>query len=142
MKDRIKPASQGEPSLLVLTIPPNLSLIGESVEVYALCLEFREGGLLLALPHDSLSQQVLDEGQLGAEESVFGPNSLFTAGLLEETETGESVVIGADAEVLVVDARDEVIDLMREYDPVTDSLVTILGYDSEHLRACQTQFIC
>ena len=54
-KENVRPASKGESSLLVLTVPAVAFLVGDEVDIYALPLEFRQGGLLLALLHDSLS---------------------------------------------------------------------------------------
>ena len=131
----MRPASKGEPTLLVLTVPAVASSVGDEVDVYALPLEFRQGGLLLALPHDSLSTQTLSDGQTGSDEHPFGPNSIFSAGLLEEADdvpTPVAVSLGIEAQVLVVDVHDDILSKCREYDPVTDSLATILGFSNEH----------
>ena len=49
-------------------------------------LEFRQGGILLATPKDTLSAQTLADGQPGSEEVLFGPNSIFVSDLLDEAE--------------------------------------------------------
>ena len=124
-KENVRPASKGEPTLLVLTVPAVASSVGDEVDVYALPLEFRQGGLLLALPHDSLSAQTLSDGQTGSDEHPFGPNSIFSAELLEEADdvpTPVAVPLGIEAQVLVVDVPDDILSKCREYDPVTDSL--------------------
>ena len=40
--------------------------------------------------------------------------------------------LGIEAQVLVVDVHDDILSKCKEYDPVTDSLVTILGFSNEH----------
>ena len=124
LKEAVRPASSGDPSLLVVSIPANVAADGEDTESYAIALEFRRGGLLLAMPPDVLSAQILQDGQLGAEDSLFGPNSKFSSPLVEEAEDFSLVPTGIEAESVVVDVNDDVLGFCREYDPVTDSLTT------------------
>ena len=128
-KHRIKPASKGDPSLLVFTVPAEISSVGDAVDVYALAIELRQGGMLLALPHDTFLQPTLDEGQDATDDAMIGPNSVFSVGLVEETEDlTATVALGVEAPVLVVDVSDGILPYCREYDPVTDSLASILGF--------------
>ena len=132
-KNRIRPASRGDPTLLVLTLPEHASAFGDEVDVFAMPLEFRQGGMLLAIPKDTLSAQALADGQSGSEEILFGPNSIFASDLLDEGEDlNFTVPVGVEVEVLVVDVSDDVLAICREYDPVTDTTATILGYSHEH----------
>ena len=132
-KDKIKPASTGDPSLLVLSLPADVSGTGESQEVFALPLEFRYGGLLLALPAQSILNSVLELGQSGADELMFGPSSSFSVPLVEEQEDFSGAVsLGLEAQVLVVDVQDDALQSVREYDPVTDSLIDITGFSVDH----------
>ena len=85
-KDRLKPASKGDPSLLVCTIPAALAAVENDVDVFALPLDFRPGGMLIAVPRDTFRPQVIADGQLGSNETMIGPNSVFSVGLVEETE--------------------------------------------------------
>lgn len=130
-KDRLKAACFGDPSLLVLTLPSYASAVGDDVDVYAIPIQFRQGGMLLALPHDIVAGPTLLEGQEGSEETLFGPNSLFTVGLLEEAEDLSTVPLGVESQVCVVDVKDEILAFCREYDPVTDSTAAILGFSSD-----------
>ena len=132
-KSRVKPASKGEPSLLVFTLPASASSLGEDVEVFALPLEFREGGMLLALPQDLVSLQTIEAGQAGVEETLFGPSTKFSVELLEENEEmTETISLGVEAQVLVIDMHDDVLLACREYDPVTDSTAAIMGFSIDH----------
>ena len=49
-KENVRPASKGEPTLLVLTVPAVASSVGDEVDVYALPLEFRKGRLTFSPP--------------------------------------------------------------------------------------------
>ena len=132
-KSKLKPASKGDPSLLVLTLPEYASAFGDEVDVFAMPLEFRQGGMLLAIPRDTLSLQVLADGQQGSDEVLFGPNSVCTSDLFDEADDlNYTVPVGVEIEVTVVDVNDEILAFCREYDPVTDSTQTILGYSHEH----------
>jgi hypothetical protein len=132
-KSRVKPASKGEPSLLVFTLPASASSLGEDVEVFALPLEFREGGMLLALPQDLVSLQTIEAGQAGVEETLCGPSTKFSVELLEENEEmTETISLGVEAQVLVIDMHDDVLLACREYDPVTDSTAAIMGFSIDH----------
>ena len=132
-RHRLKPASKGEPTLLVITLPASVSSLGDSVDTYALPIELREGGFLLAVPSDIVSTQTINEGQSGSEEVMFGPNSTFSVELIEETEDLlETVSLGVCAQVLVIDVHDDVLAFCREYDPVTDSSEVIWGFSTDH----------
>ena len=132
-RDRLKPASQGEPSLLVLNINAALSAVGDDIEVFAIPLELRRGGLLFAVPHDAFSDQAIANGQTGDDDALIGPSTIFSAPLIEETEDLLSTVaLGIEAPVLVVDLHDDILSACREYDPVTDSLTVILGFSLDH----------
>ena len=132
-KDRLKPASKGEPSLLVCTIPAALAAVENDVDVFALPLDFRPDGMLIAVPNETFRPQVIADGQLGSDETMVGPNSVFTAPLIEEPEDLTTTVsLSVEAEVLVVDVTDDILLSAREYDPVTDHMANILGFSVGH----------
>ena len=132
-KERLRPASKGDPSLLVCTIPAALSATENDLDVFALPLDFRSGGMLIAVPHDTFRPHIIADGQLGSDETMVGPNSVFTAPLIEESEDlTTTVALGYDAQVLVVDVTDDILLSAREYDPVTDHMANILGFSFDH----------
>eukprot|EP00435_Cladocopium_sp_Y103_P018082 s4606_g4.t1 len=127
-KQRIRFGHEGDPSLLVLSLTPEQSATGESVEVFAVPLFARQGGLLLAIPDSSLSPGLLTPDEsLQTGESLFGPGDTFNAPLYEDTDEG-LVLIGLEAVVQVFDAADGLLQNIREYDPVTDSHEPIRPY--------------
>ena len=70
-RDRLRIATKGDPTLLVLTVPRVASSVGDEVDVYCLPVEIRDGGLLLAMLHDSLSAQTIQLGQAATDELLF-----------------------------------------------------------------------
>lgn len=81
-------------------------------EVVVVAVMKRAGGLLLALPASFLSEEKLAEADSG--DNVLGPSvvlSLPGVVLVDEQETP----IGADADVLVVDADQEICRFMRPF---------------------------
>ena len=59
----------------------------------------------------------------------------FLQAYLEESDdlpTPVAVPLGIEAQVLVVDVHDDILSKCREYDPVSDSLATILGFSNDH----------
>ena len=120
-KQRIRFSHEGDPSLLVLDLPNDLSASGEACQIFAVPLFARRGGLLLAVPDGMISPGLFaaDEGhQTG--ESLIGPGDTFNASLYEDTDEG-LVAIGLEGVVQVFDAADALLQQIREYDPVTDS---------------------
>ena len=133
LRDKLKTPGSGESSLLVLSIPHEISAVGEPLEVCAVPLELRLGGLLLAMPLDVIAHHVLDVGLEGAEDSMIGPGHTFVVDLIEESEDGQSTFsLGVLQRILVVDVNDDILPLCREYDPVTDSLTVIASFSTEH----------
>ena len=123
----MKPASKGDPSLLVLSLPSNVTALGEELDVYAVPLEFRREGMLIVVPARVLSSQTLQDGS-GSEDDLFGPNNVFQVALMEEADDLSLVELGVFVEAVVIDVTDEILSFAREYDPVTDSSATIHGF--------------
>ena len=82
----------------------------------------RPGGLLLALPEGSLSQQELDSDAVGDPERVVGPHQVFSVAALAEQDDGSLSPTGGLVFVLVVDFTQEVLSCIRRADPVTDGV--------------------
>lgn len=81
-RSKLRPASKGGLSLLVITLPASASALGDTVDVDALPIELREGSFLLAVPKDIASAQTIAEGHAGSEEVLFVPNSTFVVKLV------------------------------------------------------------
>lgn len=128
MKDRIRFAVSGDPSVLVLSVPATYTSDDTDLECFCVPIESRTGGMLIAVPKDALSPRTLQDGQVASLAAVFGPNSLFTATLVEEAEDCSWIPIGMDVVFQVVDVSDLAVSMTREYDPVTDSTAPIMPF--------------
>ena len=97
-RDRIKPASLGEPNLLIFSVPATIALAGEEMEVYALPIQ-----ILLAVPDNVLSPQSLQSGQEDENElAMIGPNSVFQVPMFEEADDLSVIELGIVGDVVVV----------------------------------------
>ena len=81
-KQRIKFSHEGDPSLLVLSLPQDLTASGEAIDVFGVPLFARRGGLLIAVPDASLAPSLLafDEDATSGD-SLIGPGDVFSAAL-------------------------------------------------------------
>ena len=138
-KSQLRFAEAGEPSLLVLHVPPDISKGGQEKLVYALPILSREGGLLLAVPIHTFEDTVLERGQSDDEAEVLGPSFVCGAGLVEEDEEGNIVPVDAlPIDLLQVDMLDSVLNRLREYDPALDAGEEIEPFDHEFPGALPT----
>ena len=86
---------------------------------------WREGGLLLALPPDAISDDAVQAGQSAEDEALLGPSTMIPMDLLEEDEEGVVQSLGLSTPILVADFNDNILDFLREYDPVLDATEVI-----------------
>ena len=132
-KSSMRFLNSGDPSLLVWRIPAEISETGMEAQVYAFSLLSRPGGLLLALPTDVLKKEAVLNAMVSIEEDEFlGPSKIFETDLHGEEEDGSAFEPGSPCKFLVIDALDAVLPQLREYDPVTDILESILPFSEEH----------
>eukprot|EP00435_Cladocopium_sp_Y103_P053730 s754_g17.t1 len=139
-KSLVKFAKDGDPSLFVWTVPPEFVEDGSSgVQTYALPILARPGGVLYAIPDKILSTNLLLDAMLSEDPGMLGPSREFNAQLMVEEDVGSGAVGVIDlpnsVTFLAVDLEDVVLELMREYDPVTDSSETIRPFYAEEPNA-------
>ena len=127
-------ASSGDPDLLVWTIPAEFAPGDVSHQVFALPVQSRTGGLLVAVPSGSFSNFALTSAAM-EEEGLLGPSSEFRASLIEEDDEGGSHPVGEAGSFLVLDCNDGVLEAFRKYDPVTDSTEDIKPFHDQHPTA-------
>ena len=131
-KHQLRFGEAGEPSLLVVHVPPELSAGGESKIVFGLPILSREGGLLLAVPAATFDDSALELGQQESELALLGPSFVTGASLVEENESGEVVPVDSfPIEVLIVDVLDSFLEYVKEYDPAGDAGEDICPFDDE-----------
>ena len=130
-RQRLKFADQGDPSLLVWKVASDLAEGGVEHQCFVLPVASRSKGLLVAVPLNCLSAEILLDANLLEDEGVLGPSREFEAELVEEPEEGPPERVGVIAKFLVVDVSDTALQSMREYDPVTDMHETITSFLDE-----------
>lgn len=64
-----------------------------------------------------------------SEDALLGPSTTFEVDIiLEEDELGNVFSSGFKSEVLVADFTNSVLPFLREYEPVTDSLIDVVSF--------------
>ena len=68
-------ADSGPPSLLILSVPADLSFSGTAVECFAVPILKRSGGFLLNVPRGVVSEDALIDALSGEDrDSILGPS--------------------------------------------------------------------
>ncbi len=119
-KQRLKFADHGDPSLLVWRVASDIAEGGIAHQCFVLPVASRPKGLLIAVPLQSLSTEILLDSNLLEDDSIVGPSREFESELVEEPEDGPPARVGIRVKFLVVDVEDTALQSMRDYDPVTD----------------------
>ena len=122
----------GDHSLLVVSIPQELSHGGEVTEAYAIPIQSRRGGMLLALPMQAFDNDKLIEEMSGEGTEMVGPSKSFTAPLTAEADDGSSRAIGVNCRFMVVDFTDDILFFLRDYDAGSDDPAAIVPFDGGH----------
>ena len=125
---------QGDPDLLVWNVPAEFTPGEVSLQAFALPVQSRPGGFLVAIPTGSLSNFATAAAAMD-EEGLLGPSSEFQASLIEEDEEGNTHPVGEACTFLVIDCDDKVLEGFRKYDPVTDSTEAVLPFHDQHTAA-------
>ena len=88
----------------------------------------RGKGVLMAVPLDLIPQETLTSGLNAQSGDLVGPSLVVRCPAVQESENGEELPLGAEISCLLVDFAEEVLPLMREYDPVTDQSTETLHF--------------
>ena len=89
----------------------------------------REGGLILALPADTVPPVLRDAGQLPDASGLLGPSAVLDVEAVEENEDGAEVLLGFQLPVLVADFQDEAVRYMAPFDPSAHQDATPFSLD-------------
>lgn len=124
-------ASHSDASLLVFSIPGEISFNGKELQAFALPIKARRGGMLLAVPMQCLDPDKLIDEMSGVGESMIGPSKSFVSPLMVEDDSGVIVPAEVDCRLIVVDFTDDVGALLHGYDPGLDNVDEIIPFDSD-----------
>ena len=118
-KESVKWCKDGEPSLLVMSLPSDIAAEGSPPCCFACPIASRSGGLLLGLPDSSVSSDVWSTEEC-LEGSLTGLCKRFEIVFVQESDSGGIRPAGFSAGIVAVDFSDDALYLLREYDPVAD----------------------
>ncbi len=99
-----------------LAWPPDTAGQDDALVSVALVVMKRNGGLLLGLPVGFIPVEDLQAASDLESGSVLGPHSTFTVPAIRED--GQELLEGQDVEVLVIDASEDVLPALGNFDPV------------------------
>lgn len=81
------------------------------------------------------SEEPLVDAMTGSEpDAVLGPSKGISMNLVEESDDGSLVVLGALSNCLLLDLSDAALAWVREYDPAQDDSA-IIGFSTQHPQA-------
>ena len=98
----------------------------------AIPMKGRQGGLLLAVPSGYFLPHAIADAMAHDDSEMLGPNKEFICNLLEEEEDGTEVILDDQVPCLLMDFSDQVLELIREYDPVMDPSESIQTFSPLH----------
>ena len=126
-------ANQGDPSLLIFRCPEEISQSGSEVECFAFAVQPREGGLLLCLPRNVVSEEALIAALSAEDDSMLGPSKLIRVQLCEEVDDGSTATVpGPPHHVYLIDFNDEIMAHLQEYDPALHSENQVFPFSAEN----------
>lgn len=134
-KSSIKYAKDGDASLLVLSVPEEISASHSVVSCYAVPVLSRRNGMMLMVPFTVLDQEKLIDELQHDGDGLLGPSKSFVSELASEDDEGTLTLLGIQCRYLVVDFNDDVLQFLHEYDPATDEEGSIVPFDDEHPSA-------
>ena len=86
----------------------------EAAECTVLVIMRRAGGILLAIPTGFLPAELIEQGNAGAPDTIFGPSMEFEVPAM----LGDSGVVAPTGEVLqvrVIDCSEDIVNFMRDF---------------------------
>jgi len=132
-KQSLTYADKGEPSLCVLSVPAEFTIQEVPLECFCIPVLSRDGGILLNIPRNVISEDVLiDSLEVVEADALIGPSKRVITNLCYENEDHQVVVRAVPTNSLVIDFSDSVLEWMREYDPGTDADADIVSFSTEH----------
>ena len=135
-KQQLKCIGAGEDSqLLVLDLPCEVIADDAPSSCIAIPILSRDGGVLLGIPTSYILPHALLEAVSSDDTGLLGPSKEIKAFLLEEDEDGNEQQLEFDSSFLAVDFSNEVLSMLRPYDPVTDPSHAIQPFDAVHVEA-------
>ena len=115
----IKTIDSGNSWIYILTWPLE-EAEEEFQEAFVVPVIARQRGVILAVPMDFIPAAILERGAAAEGTDLVGPSILVRAPAVQESEEAEEVLVGNHIPCMLVDFSEDVVPMLREFDPVTD----------------------
>ena len=131
-RKQLKFAVRGAPSYAVLALPGSVLAGAEEedlVEVFCIPIAHRKGGLLMAIPHSIIQEEVLAAGNSSeSNDNLIGPSKLMSSKLEISEADGTISYLEDICGFLVVDFTNDVLAHMQPYDPLFEDYQHVIPF--------------
>ena len=131
-RKQLKFAVRGVPSITVLTLPGSVINGVEEhdmVETFCIPIAHRKGGLLLAIPHSLISEEVLVAGNSAeSNDDLIGPSKVMSSKFEVAEPDGSTTYLEDICGFVVVDFTNEVLAHMVPYDPLFEDYQHVVPF--------------
>lgn len=131
-KENLRFCSTGEPTLLVLSLPPQVVSDDSFADAFALPVASRDGGILLALPDVAVGPQAFAPSESPEADLLVGAAKRIEVPFVEEVEGGGVSAAGFSHGIVILDFSDEVLPYLREYDQNFENLSWITPFSESN----------
>ena len=115
-------SERGNATLCVLSVPSEFTGLGHSFDCFCVPVLSRNGGVLLNIPRNVFSEEILiDSSHVAEADAWLGPSKGVQTNLWLEDDSQNIVVQPTPTSSLVIDFSDAVLEMMREYDPIAEA---------------------
>ena len=131
-RKQLKFAVRGAANPAILSLPGGMvvgSVEDDLVEVFCIPLAHRKGGILLAIPHSIISDEVLQAGNSAeSNDDLVGPSKMMSSKLEVQEADGSINYLEDICGFLVIDFTNEVLNHMQPYDPVFEDYQHVIPF--------------
>ena len=131
-RKQLKFAVRGSPGIVVLGLPGSVVVGAEEedvVEVFCIPIAHRKGGLLLAIPHSVIREEVLIAGNsVESNDDLIGPNKVLSSKLEMHEADGSITSLEDICGFLAVDFTNEVLAHMQAYEPLFEEYQHVVPF--------------
>ena len=131
-RKQLRFAVRGAPGVTVLTLPGSVVAGAEEedlVEVFCIPIAHRKGGLLLAIPHSIIHEDILTAGNSSeSNDNLVGPSKVMSSKLEVNEPDGSITYLEDICGFVVVDFTNEVLNHMQPYDPLFEDYQHVIPF--------------
>ena len=131
-RKQLKFAVRGTPGVVILGLPGSVIVEAEEddvVEVFCIPIAHRKGGLLLAIPHSIIREEVLTAGNSAeSNDNLIGPNKVMSSKLELHEADGSVSYLEDICGFIAIDFTNEVLAHMHAYDPLFEEYQHVVPF--------------